>query len=219
MNIFVNQKKIDDRSLHSNSSLKIISLEEELQDKLSKKDTLYVPYEKYKQEFDNVKVYTDLESYAFFDKLSGVITQRQDKRGVLRLGRKIGGDFDKTILVDDLIALSGLFGKISFVKINHSQRNIKPMHVSIILRFMDGVLANLDYTFNQKEDIFIEWSGINEIIEYDSAKIQSFKRFDDKASSLYYDVNMIVKNAYEPDQDWMKLSTNCLSIIEEGLIK
>lgn len=122
------------------------------------------PLHRYSKSGD--KVYFDLASYPFFERVHASITAQENKCGVLRFRRS--GPTNES--VGDLVVLSQLFGKIN--NVHRVVRELEgKMHSIILCKFGDEVMAHIEYTTSSYERIEFEFSSPHQIIEFDSAEM------------------------------------------------
>ena len=125
---------------------------------------------KYVNEDSNAKVYFDLECHSFFQKMKEVIEKGSKTNGVFRSRRMIKED-NLEVMADDLYVLSLLFGEPKDKHIKRSKRN-DTSHIILMIRFDSGVMAHVEFTVANAERIEMEWSGMRQIVEFDSDELK-----------------------------------------------
>lgn len=152
-----------------------------------------------------IKVYFDLENYPFYQKAQEII-QREDKpKGVLRFRRTLKQAVNKSIIAEDLYVLSSLLGELEDIQVNRSNRTVLPTHMIVMINFGGGTMAHLEYTFTQtdQERIEFEWSGVKNIIEFDSEALKPIQPDHHRNLALIYPVDSILNTAHQVDQALM----------------
>ncbi len=142
-----------------------------LQD-IQKEDVIYVPSwllseVKHRQ---NVFVYFELECFPFFYKAKELIGTESKPKGVLRYRRITKKDRNEALLIEDVVSISLVLGKPKHVFIKRSKQE-RPYHVIVTLDFGGGTMAHIEYTLADRERIELDWSGIEQIIEFNSEEM------------------------------------------------
>lgn len=153
-----------------------------------------------KENFNHVNVYHELAQYPFFQQAQSVIQENGAAKGVFRLRRVVNEEKNTAVIASDLCVLTSLFGEPALIHVLHSQANTHPNHVIVMLHFAGGVMAHVDYTFSNKESIELEWSGIQQIIEFHSDEMNPFDPKSFTTLPLQYNVDSILRNAEPAEQ-------------------
>jgi hypothetical protein len=149
---------------------------------------------------NDVKVYHELAQYPFFQQAQSVIQNNGIVKGVFRLRRVVNEAKNTAVIASDLCVLSSLFGDPVFIDVKNSQTNARPNHVIVMIHFAGGVMAHVDYTFSNKESIELEWSGVQQIIEFNSDEMNPFDPGSFTTLPLQYNVDSILRNAEPAEQ-------------------
>lgn len=167
-----------------------------------KKENIYLPYsllmENHKN--DQVFVYFELEAFPFFRSFSQIFKNGTDTRGVFRFRHTMKKENFQSFIVGELYVFYSLFGEIKDIHIKNTDSSIAPRHIIIMMKFEGGTMAHIEYTFSEREKIELEWSGIKNIIEFDSDQMKSVIPNDKTISPLTYSVDAILTSAKVLDE-------------------
>ncbi|MEK4244067.1 hypothetical protein MKZ20_01840 [Psychrobacillus sp. FSL K6-2684] len=154
----------------------------------------YIPSDllKHVNEDSNAKVYFDLECHPFYQKIKEVIEKGITSNGVFRF-RRISKGNNPQLIADDLYVLSLLFGEPKEKHIKKSKLETVIRHIILMIRFESGVMAHVEFTFANVNRIELEWSGIKQIVEFDSENLRG------QLLPLQYSANDLVSSAKKID--------------------
>ena len=125
---------------------------------------------RYINEDSKARVYFDLECYPFYRKIKQVIENGSKANGVFRFRRMTSGE-NLDIMADDLYVLSLLFGEPKEKHIKKTKRDFGPNHMILMVRFESGAMAHVEFTTSTVDRVEMEWSGMRQIIEFDSEEL------------------------------------------------
>ncbi|MFC4557970.1 hypothetical protein ACFO3D_07085 [Virgibacillus kekensis] len=164
-----------------------------------------------------VYVFFDLEIYPFFQKVKENI-QKQDKpKGVFRFRRIVGKDETTSLAVGDLFIIASLLGEPEAVKVKHTNHTVTPYHMIVTVNFGEGTMAHMEYTFgNDAERIELEWSGIKNIIEFNSQEMAPIDPSSNTNLPLAYSVDSILNTARNADSVLIKRLNKYCQLINGG---
>lgn len=143
---------------------------------------------KYVNEDSNAKVYFDLECHPFYRKIKEVIETGNKANGVFRFRRMVRED-NLDIMAEDLYVLSLLFGEPKEKHIKRTERNSGTSHIILMIRFDSGAMAHVEFTVTNVERVELEWSGIKQIVEFNSDELKG------QLLPLQYDTMDLVDSA------------------------
>lgn len=146
-------------------------------------------------------VYFDLENYPFYQKVKEIIRKENSPKGVFRFRRTVKSRENPSILVSDLYVLSSLLGEPQDIQVKQTDSLVQPSHTIIMMNFGDGTMAHVEYTVSNQERIELEWSGIKNIIEFDSKEMNSIRLKDKTSLSLTYSIDTIITTAHKVDEE------------------
>ncbi|WP_060678222.1 hypothetical protein [Virgibacillus halodenitrificans] len=164
--------------------------------------------------YNNLYTYFELENYPFFKKLKDVIKKDENKKGVFRFRRKVSEKEQKTIS-SDLYVLNFVFGDIENVEFAHSDRGYEPFHVILLVHYINGTFAHLEYTFTDEDSIEFDWSGLKRIIEFDGNEMNPVKT-NDQSSSLMLYTDTILSTACQVNEELMTKLNSFKRLVDEG---
>jgi hypothetical protein len=144
---------------------------------------------------EDVFVYHELELYPFFQKAKEILLETGVPKGVFRLRRIIESKKNSSVIASDLVVLSTVFGEPERIVIKHSPKEMQPAHVIVMISFDGGTMAHVDYTFTGKEYIELEWSGIGQIIEFNSEEMNPMNLVVNVPLTLHYHVESILETS------------------------
>lgn len=125
---------------------------------------------RYVDEDSDAMVYFELECYPFYRKIKEVIENGSKANGVFRFRRMTSGE-NLEIMADDLYVLSLLFGEPKEKHIKKTKRDSGTNHMILMMRFECGAMAHVEFTTSTVERVELEWSGMGQIIEFDSEEL------------------------------------------------
>ncbi|WP_042146681.1 hypothetical protein [Paucisalibacillus sp. EB02] len=149
---------------------------------------------------NDVKVYHELAQYPFFQQAQSIIQENGAVKGVFRLRRVLNEVKNTAVIASDLCVLVSLFGEPVLLDVKHSQANIATLHVIVMIHFSGGIMAHVDYTFSGKESIELEWSGVKQIIEFNSDDMNPVDPKNYTMLPIQYSVDSILQSAEPVDQ-------------------
>ena len=162
-----------------------------------KKENIYLPYsllmEKHRNE--QVFVYFELEALSFFQSFTQIVKNETNPRGVFRFRRTINRENNQPLIAGELYVFSTLFGVPKDIHIKKTDSSKAPRHIIIMINFGDGTIAHIEYTVGDQEKIELEWSGIKNIIEFDSDQMKPVIPNDKTLLPLTYSVDAILSSA------------------------
>lgn len=167
-------------------------------------------------EADQVKVYFDLENYPFYQRAKQVIEQEEERKGVFRYRRTVSRKENLISLAEDLIVLTNLFGQAEKISIKQTDQEIIPAHTIITINFGGGTMAHIEYTVSDHERIELEWSGVKNIIEFDSHEMSPIQPLKHTKLPLLYTVDSVIENAHVADKELLALFTHYVSYVNGG---
>lgn len=164
----------------------------------------------------NVHVYFDLANHSFFQTAKGIIEREEKPKGVFRF-RRITKETNKdALMASDLFVMSQLIGDPEDVKVNQTNLEVTPSHVILMINFGGGTMAHMEYTFVEagEENIQFEWSGVKNIIDFDSATQKAIEPSHHRNIQLIYPLDAVIASAQKVDDalvDRMKEITEFIS--------
>src|SRR5699024_4374529 len=166
----------------------------------------------------NVKVYFDLENYPFYQKAKELIQKETKPQGVLRFKRTTNRALNQSLMTEDLYVLSSLLGEPIDVQVKQTNPSIHPIHVILMINFGDGTMAHLEYTFTQTDEqqIEFEWSGVKNIIEFDSETLKPIQPDYRRNLALVYPVDSILQTAREVNEELIDQLDHVKKLIDGG---
>lgn len=193
----------------------------ELKDVTYGEDNIYVSSSLLEvvQEKQNIYVYFELENYPFFQKAKALLAQHDKPKGVFRYHRVTKTDKDESLLVEDIGAIISLFGDPEHVFIKRTDKQLRPYHVIVTLNFGGGTMAHVEYTLSDKEHVELEWSGIEQILEFNSSEMDPFT-FGNKELiplTLRMKAASILNGSYLVDQKFITYLDKCRSLLKDGV--
>ena len=166
----------------------------------------------------NVKVYFDLENYTFYQKAKELIQKEKKPQGVLRFKRTTNQALNESLMTEDLYVLSKLLGEPIDVQVRQTNPSVLPVHVIIMINFGGGTMAHLEYTFTQtdEEHIEFEWSGVKNIIDFDSDALKPIQPDHSRNLALVHSVDSILQTAHELNKERMDQLDHFKRLINGG---
>lgn len=149
---------------------------------------------------DNVHVYFDLENYPFYQTAKGVIQQESKAKGVFRFRRTVKNQNNESLFASDLMVLSAIFGEAEKVTVRKTNAEITPSHTILMLNFGGGTMAHIEYTVSDHERIELEWSGIKNIIEFDSNEMRPILPAEKTNLPLTYTIDTVLAHAQKTSE-------------------
>lgn len=152
------------------------------------------------EENTNVSVYFDLENYPFYQQAKAIISQVENPKGVFRFRRTVTTAEDQSLFVGDLYILAGLLGEPEDVYVKMTDQSVTPAYIILMMNFGGGKMAHIEYTIHHQERIELEWSGIKNIIEFDSDEIKSARPGSRSTLPLAFSVDSILATGHQVNQ-------------------
>lgn len=165
---------------------------------------------------ENVHVYFDLENFPFYQRAKDIIEQEDKPKGVFRYRRMVTKDEKSSTLIGDLYVLSSLLGDAEDIKIKQTDQSTIPAHTIITVNFGGGTMAHIEYTVSDRERIELEWSGVKNIIEFDSDEMSPIEPIDRTKLPLLYTVDSILETAHQVDQELLEQLNNFTELVNGG---
>src|SRR5690625_3279353 len=137
-------------------------------------DDVYIPSHQLTEAQDasqNIYVYFDLENYPFYQAAQAIIEKKDKPKGVFRYRRMIKEVEEEALFASDLYILTELLGEPRDIKVRKTDAAVIPTHTIVMVNFGGGTMAHIEYTISNEERIEFEWSGTENIIEFDSEEI------------------------------------------------
>lgn len=150
---------------------------------------------------DHVSVYFDLENYAFFQAIKEIIQKEAKPKGVLRFRRMVKQREKISSLAGDLYVLSHLLGGALNIQVKQTSQSVIPAHTIVLANFGGGTMAHIEYTVSNQEQIEMEWSGVNDIIEFDSNEMHFIQSGDRTDLPFPYTIDSILETAHAVDKE------------------
>lgn len=179
-------------------------------------DNIIIPAASFtNRKVNNMSIYFELEVQPFFQKIKDIMLNRQ---GVLRFRRNIPSLEQERLIVSDLFVFSSLLGEPYDVKVKRTQKASAISHIIVTVNFGSGTMAHLEYTFLRavEETIEFEWSGVRQIIEFNSSEMEPIEYNRDKSLALSYSVDLIKSTSIKADQMLIDKMNRYLEIIQGG---
>lgn len=167
--------------------------------------------------FKNAKVYLELEALPFFQHFKNNIQQLETIKGIFRYKRTSGQDVNLSLLAEDLFVISSLFGKPSSIFVKHSDKEIIPYHVILTVNFGNGILAHIEYTRADREEILMEWGGVGQMINFSSTEMNAFVSVEEPSSTLTLNPALIIENAHVINASFIEKLTGYQNVVKEAL--
>ena len=164
----------------------------------------------------NVKVYFDLENYPFFQKGKSIIQEEEQPKGVFRYRRMVNEAKGTSLLAGDLYILERLLGKAESISVQQTDPSMVPHHLIVMVNFGGGTMAHIEYTVTDRERIEFEWSGVKNILEFDSDDMRPFKPGELTQLPLMFSADALVENARELDEPLKDALTNYRQLLNGG---
>ncbi|RDW22186.1 hypothetical protein CWR48_00310 [Oceanobacillus arenosus] len=180
-------------------------------------DKVYIPSTLLNVVNENLYVYYELEQYPFFKKIKEVIV---NPKGVLRFRRTGIITENQRLIASDLVVFSAILGEPLTIQVKRTTPAVTPYHTIVTVNFGNGTMAHLEYTFsNDDEKIELEWSGIKQIIEFNSAEMNPFSLKNYTSLPLAYSVDSILATARKADQNVLNRLEEFTSLLSGGVTK
>lgn len=183
---------------------------------------VYIPVEKLTVENQGIRglhVYFDLETYPFYQKVKEIIEQADNPKGVFRFRRMAMKHSDDGLFSSDLYILSALLGRPQDIKMRQTDSKVIPIHSIITVNFGGGKMAHIEYTMTNQERIELEWSGIKNIIEFDSNEMRPMHPENESKLPLTYSIDSVVDLAHEVDENLINRLKGFNDLISGGVHK
>lgn len=216
----VNQlESIDD--IEEGDDVSLLSVKEEHLSQLDalKKYETVIPARFLKEDVvtgEHVKVFFDLENYPFYQRAKAVIEQEEERKGVFRYRRTVSQKGELVTLAEDLYVLSTLFGDAEKLSIKQTDQDVVPAHTIITVNFGRGTMAHIEFTVSDHERIELEWSGVKNIIEFDSDEMSPIQPIDETKLPLQYTVDSVLENAHLADTTLYEKLQNYVAYVNGG---
>lgn len=165
---------------------------------------------------ENVYTYFDLENYPFYQAAQKIIKKEAKPKGVFRYRRMVEKDTGDALFASDLYILASLLGEPEDIKVKKTDPNGFPAHIIVLVNFGGGTMAHIEYTISDQERIEFEWSGIKNIIDFDSVKMTPMEPKNKTALPLSYSVDSIVSLAHKVDQSLLDQLEKYSQLINGG---
>lgn len=169
------------------------------------------------QRKENVYVYLELENYPFFQKAKELIEKQDKPKGVFRYRRITKTDKDESLLVEDIAVITSLFGQPVSTFSKRTDRQNKPYHVIVTLNFGGGTMAHVEYTLANKNQIELEWSGIEEILAFHSDEMNPLIADENENLSLKFKTTSILNRFYAVDQKFLTKLEKSRDLLKDGV--
>ncbi|RDW20659.1 hypothetical protein [Oceanobacillus chungangensis] len=182
-------------------------------------DKVFIPSTMIETTKENVHVYFELEQYPFFQKAKEVIANRQ---GVLRFRRTLPITQSERLIASDLVVFSEFLGEPLDVQVKRTNPKATPNHTIVTIKFENGTMAHLEYTVSdlyKEEQIEFEWSGIKQIIEFNSEEMKPIYPRRYTRLPLTYSVDSILATARKVNQDLLNRLEEFNSLLSGGVTK
>ncbi|GAQ16943.1 hypothetical protein OPHB3_0867 [Oceanobacillus picturae] len=190
-----------------------------LQD-IQKEDVIYIPSRLLSEvkHRHNVFVYFELECFPFFQKAKELIGTNSKPKGVLRYRRITKKDHNEALLIEDVVSISLVLGKPKHVFIKRSKQK-HPYHVIVTLDFGGGTMAHIEYTLADRERIELDWSGIEQIIEFNSEEMNPILIDDTLADgfSLRMEPEVAIRRSRPANQELFTLLDEYRELLRGGV--
>lgn len=186
---------------------------------INKKGNIYLPYNLFNESYLNSKVYIyfELDVLPFFRVFTEIFKKEVNPRGVFRYRRAIQEERFLSTIVGDLYVITSLFGEQKDIHIKHSNLSLIPRHIIIMINFGGGTMAHIEYTVGVQEKIELEWSGIKNIIEFDSDQMKPVHPNDRTLLPLTYSVDAIVSSAKVIDEKMLTRLDYFQKLLDGGI--
>lgn len=165
---------------------------------------------------DNVSVYFDLENYGFYQSVKEIIKKESKPKGILRFRRMVKQGENISSLASDLYVLSHLLGGAVNIQIKQTSQSVTPAHTIVLVNFDDGTMAHVEYTVSDREQVEIEWSGVENILELDSDEMNTIQSGDQTKLPFLYTVDSILNTAHAVNQKLVDQLKQFESIVDGG---
>ena len=109
-----------------------------------------------------------------------------------------------------------LLGDPKDVQIKQTDQSLTFAHTIIMMNFGGGTMAHIEYTVTDQEQIELEWSGIKNIIEFDSEEVGVIQSGTKGISTLVYTVDAILATAHQLDQTLVDRLNHFNKLIKGG---
>ena len=182
---------------------------------------LFIPYSLFRDNRNNVQalVYFELEAFPFFESFTQIINSENTPKGVLRFRRAIRKENFHYSIVGDLYVFSSLFGEPLDIHLKKTDEAKVPRHIIIMIDFGGGTFAHIEYTVSDQEKIELEWSGVKNIIEFDSDQMKPIIPRDKTFSPLTYSVEAILSSARVLDEEIILQLEDFQRLLDGGVKK
>lgn len=166
-----------------------------------------------------VSIYFDLENYPFYQQAKEIISQEEIFKGVFRFRRTVTKAEDQSLFVGDLYVLAGLLGEPEVVHVKTTVQSVSPVYIIMMMNFGGGKMAHIEYTIHHQERIELEWSGIKNIIEFDSNDVKPAQPGSKTTLPLAFTVDSILATGHQVNQNILERLTHFEKLISGGTVK
>ena len=148
----------------------------------------------------NCSIYFELENYPFYQQAKEIISQGENSKGIFRFRRTVTMAEDQSLFVGDLYVLAELLGEPEDVYVKTTDQSVTPAYIILMMNFGGGKMAHIEYTIHHQERVELEWSGIKNIIEFDSDEIKSAQPGSKTTLPLAFSVDSILATGHQVNQ-------------------
>lgn len=181
---------------------------------------VYIPATDLKDEHQNrdVHIYFDLENHSFFQKAKNIIEQEAKPKGVFRFHRVVKTANKDELITGDLFVMSRLLGDPEDVQVRATNPSTTPSHFILMINFGGGTMAHMEYTFieTDEEKIEFEWSGVKNIIDFNSETFKPIQPDNTRNLALVYPLDAIIASAHKVDAKLIDQIKNIKELISGG---
>lgn len=215
-------KSLDEISGSSNENRNYVVAATEYEKAIARrKEEIYLPYsllmEKHRN--DQVFVYFELEVFPFIQSFFKIVKNETHPRGVFRFRRTSRKESLQSSMAGELFLFSSLFGELKDIHIKKTDSSKVPRHIIIMINFENGTMAHIEYTVGDQEKIELEWSGIRNIVEFDSDQMKPINPNDKTKSPLTYSVDAILYSARVLDEKMILQLEDFQKLLDGGAQK
>ncbi|WP_050613820.1 hypothetical protein [Bacillus testis] len=149
------------------------------------------------QQQENISIFHELNAYEESNRFFTLVRQENPgHKGVFRMKRKLEKPATEKI-IEDISFLSLIFGDIQHLVPKRAEDPVTgKMYSMIIIKFAEGVLAQIEYekTAKSEEALELEWSGRQNVISF-STELQT-QYEENMDSNLSYSLSAILTVQY-----------------------
>lgn len=180
---------------------------------------VFIPSTMVMGEEQNMNIYFELENYSFFQEAKEFIQREENAKGVFRFRRTVTTAENKSLFVGDLYVLAGLLGESKDAYVKLTDQSITPSYIILMMHFGGGKMAHIEYLVQPQERIELEWSGINNIIEFDSDEIRTAQPGSETSLPIAYSVDSILATGHQVNQSILERLAHFEKLISGGTDK